>query len=152
MSHRRLLPDFSEDSDQSINALLKDHLLGNSGNVGEQIAFALVWVLRSFTHQFEDLVTFLETVLYREPPSLYVSDRFSDQYLRINGSPHEIVKVEFKASELRQDNDNDWVMVEHPKEELHSQNHSQRLCSDRILPALKTEYAAAVLKLPACLY
>ncbi len=46
------------------------------------MAFALVRILRFFMHQFEDLVTFLETVLDRESSSLHVFDEFSDQYLR----------------------------------------------------------------------
>jgi len=71
MNYRRLLPDFLDDLDQPIkgsyladlDTLLYGHSLGNSGTVWEQMAFALVRVLRSFMHQFEDLITFLETVL-----------------------------------------------------------------------------------------
>jgi len=169
MNYRRLLPDFLDDSDQPIkgsyladlDALLNGHSLGNSGTVWEQMAFALVRVLRSFMHQFEDLVTFLETVLDRKPSSLHVFDGFSDQYLcrMINGQNHEIATVElsyFKAPELRGDDDPDWITVTHSEElslqELHIQDQSSRPCSDRISPALKTEYVTAVLNLSACLY
>lgn len=169
MNYRRLLPDFSDDSDQPIkgsyladlDALLNGHSLGNSGTVWEQMAFALIRVLRSFIHQFEDLVTFLETVLDREPPPLHVFDGFSDQYLRwmIKGQLHEIAIAElsyFKAPELRGDDDPDWVTVTHPEElslqELHIQDQSPRPRSDRISPALETEYVAVVLDLPACSY
>ncbi len=169
MNYRRLLPDFLDDLDQPIkgsyladlDALLYGHSLGNSGTVWEQMAFALVRVLRSFMHQFEDLITFLETVLDRKPPSLHVFDGFSDQYLcrMINGQPHEIATVKlscFKAPELREDDDPDWVTVTHPEElslqKLHIQNKSSRPCSNRISPALKTEYVTGVLNLSACLY
>jgi len=159
MNYRRLLPDSSDDSDHPIkgsyladlDALLSGHSLGNSGTVWEQMAFAMVRELRSFTHQFESLVTFLETVLDREPSPLHVFDGFSDQYLRwmIKGQLHETAIVElshFKAPELR--GDLDWVTVTHSEElslqEFYIQDHSSRSCSDRISPVLKTEYVAAV--------
>jgi hypothetical protein len=81
MCYRRLLPDLSGDSDQSIkdsyladlDALLSGHSLRNSGKVGEQMVFALVRVLRlrPFVGQYEDLIIFLETALDREPPLLH---------------------------------------------------------------------------------
>jgi hypothetical protein len=167
MNYRRLLPDFSDDFDQPIkgsyladlDALLNGHSLENSGTVWEQMAFALVRILRFFMHQFEDLVTFLETVLDRESSSLHVFDEFSDQYLRwmIKGQLHEIAIVRLshcKTSELR--GDLNWVTVTHPEglslQKFHIQDHSPRSCSDRISSVLKTEYVTAVLNLPACLY
>lgn len=124
MNYRRLLLDFSNDFDQSLkdnylvdlDALLNDHSLENSETVWKQMIFALIRALRSFTHQFVNLVTFLETVLDRESSSLHVFDEFFDQYLRwmIKDQLHEIAIVKlshFKASELR--DDLNWVIVMH---------------------------------------
>jgi hypothetical protein len=88
MSYRRLLPDLSDNSDRPIrgsyladlDALLDGYSLGNSGIVAERMVFSLVRVFRSSGNQFEELTTFLETVLNREPPLLHVFDGFCDQY------------------------------------------------------------------------
>jgi len=171
MTYRRLLPDFSDDSDQPIegsyiadlDALLHGHSLGNSGRVAERMVFALVRVLRSLAYQFEGLLAFLEIVLDREPPLLHVLDRFSDQYLgwRIDSRTHDpafksaIAELShFKMLEPRGDDDSDWVTVTHPEElslqELYVQDHSQRPYSDYTLPAMEAEYVSAVLHLPTC--
>lgn len=62
--------------------------------VGEQIVFALIRVLRSFGDQFEDLITFLDTVLDRSLLLLHVFDGFCDQYLsqRIDGQTHKTAR------------------------------------------------------------
>jgi hypothetical protein len=168
MRYRRLLPDRSDDSDQPIrgsyladlDALLNGQSLGNSGIVWERMVFSLLRVLRSFVNQYEDLITFLDTVLDREPPLLHVFDGFCDQYLSrmINSQPHETAIVElshFKMPELRRDDDLDWVTIPPPEElslqELHV-DHSQSPSSDCTSPAVQTEYVPAVLHLPTYLY
>lgn len=88
MSYRRLLPDLSDDSDRPIrgsyladlDALLNGHPLGNSGIVAERMIFSLIRVFRCSGNQFEELTTFLEAVLDREPPLLHVFNGFCDQY------------------------------------------------------------------------
>ncbi|KAL9025485.1 MAG: hypothetical protein Q9180_007660 [Flavoplaca navasiana] len=98
MNYRRLLPDLADQSDQPIkgsyladlNALLRGDSLGNSRRVLEEMVFVLVRVLSSFVDQFNDLITFFETVLDQEPPLSHAFDGFSHQYLRrrIDGSPN----------------------------------------------------------------
>ncbi len=164
MNYRRLLPDDLDCSDQPIkgsyladlDALFHGQPLGNSGRVAEQMVFALLRVLYSFADDFENLTTFLETALDREPPPLHLFDGFSDQYLRlmINGQPHEAARVDLsriKIPELRGEDDPDWVNVTHPKE-FSLQDHSQRPYSDCILPAMEIEYVPPALCLPTCLY
>jgi hypothetical protein len=162
MSYRRLYPDSSDHSDQPIkasyladlDALLNGRSLGNSGVVGERMIFSLVRVLCYFVDQFADLVTFLVTVLDRDPPLLHVFDGFSDQYLlrRINGQPHETAIGELSHSEMPElgtDDDPDWVTVTR-MEALSLQDHSQKPYSETKMPVVETEYVPAVLFLLVC--
>jgi hypothetical protein len=167
MSYRRLLPDLSDDSDRPIrgsyladlDALLNGCSLGNSGIIAQRMVFSLIRVFRSSGNQFEELTTFLETVLDREPPLLHVFDGFCDQYWnrRIDSHTrhtHEIAMVELshlKMPELREDGDPDWVTVTLP-EALPVQDHSQKPYSDHTLPAVKTKCVPAVSHLFTCLY
>jgi hypothetical protein len=164
LSYRRLLPDLSDDSDRPIrgsyladlDALLDGHQLGNSGVVAERIVFSLIRVFRSSGKQFEDLTTFLETVLDREPPLLHVFDGFCDQYCsrRIDGDAHETPMVELshlKMPGLREDGDPDWITVTLP-EALPVQDHSQQLYSDHTLPTVKMKCVPALSHLSTCLY
>jgi hypothetical protein len=148
ISYRRLLPDFTDRSDQAIknsyladlDAFLSDQSLGNSGIVGECMISSLIRVLSSSKHDFDDLIKFLGTVLDREPSLLHVFNGFSDQYLglRIDGLSHEnAVESHLKMLELRRDDDPDWVIVTPSK---------------ALSPAVETEYVPAVMRPPACLY
>ena len=123
LSYRRLLPDASDHFDQPIKgsyladlgALLDGRSLGNSGAVAKQMVFSVARVLRSFANQFEDLITFLETVLHRHPPLLHASDEFSDQYLRSRiAQPHKNALrdlTQINMLELEGKNDQDWIIV-----------------------------------------
>ncbi len=128
MSYRRLFPDRLDHSDQPItgsyladlDALFDGYSLGNSGNVWEQMVFALIRMLRSFVDLYDDLIMFLETVLDLEPLLLHVFHGFSDQYLcrRIKGQPHEAAIVRLSAigaPKLGWYDDSDWVSVTHPE-------------------------------------
>ena len=128
MNFRRLFPDVLDHCNQPINgsylADLDAHFrrcsLGNSGRVAEQMVFALLRVLHASWSQHEDLSTFLETALNREPPPLHLFDGFTDHYLRsrIKYQCHKTAKVELlsvKMPELGGDDDPDWVNVIHPE-------------------------------------
>lgn len=117
--YRRLNPDFSDNSKQPItgsyvadlDALLRGDRLGNSGGVSEPMVFALARELRSLGESFEDLRTFLETILDREYPPLHVSEGFRDEYirLRMKGLLHDSAIAELaglRLPELRGKDDN----------------------------------------------
>jgi hypothetical protein len=169
MNDLRLLPDRLDHINQPINgsyladldALFHGEPLGNRGRVAEQMVFALVRVLHSFAGQFKDLIAFVETALDRERPLLHPFDGFSDLYVsqKTCGRTHKTAMVEpsqIKMPELRVDDDLDWVTVTHPEQtslqELHVRDHSAGLYGDCTLSAVETEYVAAALHLPACLY
>ena len=89
-----------------LDAHFRGCLLGNSGRVVEQMVFALLRVLNASWSQHEDLIMFLESVLF------YTSDGFTDHYLRlrIKCQCHKTAKVELlgvKMPELGGDDDPD---------------------------------------------
>lgn len=112
LTYRRLCPDFSDDSEQPVtgsyvadlDSLLRGDHLGNSGRVAERMVFALARELRLSGEGFEDLRTFLETILDRECPPLHVSEGFCDEYirLRMNGMLHDSAITELAGLRLPQ--------------------------------------------------
>lgn len=117
MSYRRLRPDLANDTDEPImgsyladlDALLSGSLLSNSGAVTERMVCALIRNLR-LKEEYEDLNTFLETILDRKHPPLQIFDGFSDAYvhLRMEGLLHDPAMTKLagvRLPELREQGD-----------------------------------------------
>lgn len=128
MNYRRLYPDSSDHSEQPItgsyiadlDALLGGAQLGNSGRVAERMVFALARELWSLGEDFEDLGTFLETILDREHPPLHVSEGFCDEYIRLRrrGLLHDSAITELAGISLPElrGKDNNTSDATHPEE------------------------------------
>jgi hypothetical protein len=128
MNYRRLYSDSSDLSEQPItgsyiadlDALLGGAQLGNSGRVAESMVFALSRELWLLGEDFEDLRTFLETMLDREYPPLHVSEGFCDEYIRLRtkGLLHDSAVTELAGISLPElrGKDNNISDATHPEE------------------------------------